>query len=123
MKIKIAAPIFGFDNIKDVEFEEIDELFSKVENGELAFTLIDPSAVREYSFEIPSYYKELLEIDDESDIKVYNIVLISSDIKKSRINFAAPIIINKKKNILVQVALDESKHPEFGLAEAITDYL
>jgi len=123
MKIKIVAPIFGFNHIKDVEFEQIDELFAKIENSELALTLIDPSAIREYSFEIPDYYKDLLEIDDISDISVYNIVLISSDIKKSRINFAAPIIINSKKKILVQVALDESKHPEFGLAESITEYL
>jgi flagellar assembly factor FliW len=57
------------------------------------------------------------------DVKVYNIVIISSDIKKSTINFAAPIVINKKENLLAQIALDESTHKEFGIAESIVEYL
>jgi flagellar assembly factor FliW len=123
MKIKIVAPIFGFENIDEVEFEEIDDFFSKIESGDLAFTLVDPTKLREYSFEIPLFYKELLKLNSEDDVSVYNIVIISSDIEKSKINFAAPIIINKKEKLLAQVALDETKYSSFGLAEPISDYL
>jgi len=123
MKVKIVAPIFGFENIEEVEFEEIDDFFSKVESGDFSFTLIDPSKLREYSFDIPPFYKELLKLEILEDADVYNIVIISSEIEKSKINFAAPVIINKKENLLAQIALDENKYKEFGLAESISDYL
>ncbi len=123
MKIKIVAPIFGFENIDEVVFEEIDDFFSKLESGDVAFTLIDPAKLREYSFDIPPFYKELLKLESANDATVYNIVIISSEIEKSKINFAAPIIINKKEKLLAQIALDETKYREFGLAESISDYL
>jgi flagellar assembly factor FliW len=123
MKIKIVAPIFGFENIDEVIFEKIDDFFSKIESGDLTFTLIEPTKLREYSFEIPLFYKELLKLTSDKDASVYNIVIISSEIERSKINFAAPIIINKKEKLLAQVALDESKYSSFGLAEPISDYL
>ena len=123
MKVKIVAPIFGFENIDEAQFEEIDDFFSKIESGDVAFTLIDPTKLREYSFDIPPFYKELLKLKSEEDAAVYNIVIISSEMEKSKINFAAPIIINKKENLLAQIALDETKYKAFGLAESISDYL
>lgn len=123
MKIKIVAPIFGFENIDEVLFENIDDFFAKIESENISFTLIDPLKLREYSFDIPYFYKELLKIRTMKDVKVYNIVIISSDIKKSTINFAAPIVINEKEKLLAQIALDESTHKEFGVAESIVEYL
>ena len=123
MKIKIVAPIFGFENIDEVLFENIDDFFAKIESENISFTLIDPSKLREYSFDIPYFYKELLKIGTMEDVKVYNIVIISSDIKKSTINFAAPIVINKREKLLAQIALDESTHKEFGVAQSIEEYL
>ncbi len=123
MKIKIVAPIFGFENIDEVVFEEVDEFFVKISSGDVSFTMIDPSKLRMYSFDIPLYYKELLKIDKDKDIKVYNIIIISSDIQKSTVNFAAPIIVNKKEKLLVQIALDGVKYKEFGLNEPISEYL
>ncbi|HIP02343.1 MAG TPA: flagellar biosynthesis protein FliW [Campylobacterales bacterium] len=123
MKVKIVAPIFGFENINEVQFENIDDFFSKVESGDVTFTLIDPSKLRAYSFNIPLFYKELLKLESDEDVSVYNIVIISSEIEKSKINFAAPIVINKKEKLLAQIALDETKYKEFGLAESISDYL
>ncbi len=123
MKIKVVAPIFGFENIGEVELFEIDDFFTKIEHGDISFTLIDPSKLRTYSFEIPLYYKELLKIDLRADIKVYNLITVFSDIEKSTVNFAAPIIVNEKEGLLVQVALDEVKYKEFGLNESILEYL
>jgi len=123
MKVKIVAPIFGFENIDEVQFENIDDFFSKIESGDVTFTLIDPAKLREYSFNIPIFYKELLKLESDDDVSVYNIVIISSEIEKSKINFLAPIIINKKENLLAQIALDETQYKEFGLAESISDYL
>jgi flagellar assembly factor FliW len=118
--MKIVSPIFGFEDITEVKFEEIDEFFVKIEEGDFSFTLINPLKLREYDFKIPEYYKELLKIDSDEDIAVYNIVIVSSQIEKSTINFAAPIIINTKENLLAQITLDETK---FSLNESIANYL
>ncbi|MCH9741290.1 MAG: flagellar assembly protein FliW [Epsilonproteobacteria bacterium] len=123
MKIKLVAPIFGFEKIDEVTFEVIDEFFAKVESDEISFTLIDPAKVREYSFDIPLYYKDLLKLNSAQEASVYNVVVVNSDITKSTINFAAPIIVNKKEQLLAQIALDEIKYQAFGLAEPISDYL
>jgi flagellar assembly factor FliW len=123
MKIKVIASIMGFENIDEVEFNKIDDFFVTIEAEGMSLTLIDPSKLREYSFEIPTYYKELLKLDSEADVLVYNTVILNSDIKKSTINFIAPIIINIKEKLLVQVALDESKYSDFGLAQQIGDYV
>lgn len=123
MKIKLVAPIFGFEKIDEVTFETIDDFFSKVESEDISFTLIDPSKLRAYSFDIPLYYQELLKLESSEDASVYNLVIVNSDITKSTINFAAPIIINKNEKLLAQVALDEMKYKTFGLAEPISDYL
>ncbi len=123
MNIKVVAPIFGFEDIKEIEFSKIDDFFVKIESGEISFTLIDPIKLREYQFEIPSYYKDILKIDDNTTVDIYNIVTISSDIKSSSINFAAPIVINRDRALLAQIVLDEIKYREFGLNELISDYL
>lgn len=123
MTIKIVAPIFGFEKIYEVNFEKIDDFFVKIESDDILLTMIDPSKLREYSFDVPLHYKEILKIQEKDDISVYNIVIINSDIKKSTINFVAPILINTKQNILAQIALDESKYSNYGLAESIGEYL
>jgi len=121
--LKVAKPIFGFEDIGEFEFEKIDDFFYTIKSGEISFTLIDPLAVRDYSFSIDNSYKDMLEAEDSSDIKVYNIVMILNPIEESTINFLAPILINEKKGLLTQVVLDEKKYPEFGLREKIKNFL
>lgn len=120
MNFKIVSPILGFDSIEEVSFSKVDDFFSTLEKEGVSFTLIDPSRLREYSFEVPLFYKNLLKIEEGDDIRVYALVIIHSDIQKSTINFAAPLILNHTKNLLVQVALDDAS---FGMAEPISDYL
>ncbi len=123
MKIKIASPIFGFEELKDVELEKIDEFFSKLSADELSLTLLNPSLVREYHIDIPSSYETLLDIDEKDEIEFYAVMILQNPIENSYVNFAAPIIVNKSKNLLAQVALDEKKYPHFGLSEPIASYL
>jgi flagellar assembly factor FliW len=123
VNFKIVSPILGFDSIKEITFSEVDDFFSTLEKEGVAFTLIDPSRLREYSFEIPLFYKKLLEIEEGDDVRVYNTMIVDSVIENSRINFAAPLILNHTKKLLAQVALDSVKYPQFGMAEPISDYL
>ena len=124
MQLKTAQPIFGFENISEFEFKKIDEFFSSLSSGEISFTIIDSLSIRkDYTFTIDKSYKEILKVEDDSDIKVYNIVTIQNPIENSAINFLAPILINEKKGLLAQVILDDKKYPDFGLTEQIKNFL
>ena len=125
MKYKVCAEILGFSDTLEVEITEIDDLFSKMvdtQHENIAFTLVNPYLLREYSFTIPLDIKILLEIDDSSKLSVYNILVIQKPLEKSTINFLAPIIVNHDNNKLAQVILEPTKNPDFGMAERIESF-
>jgi len=125
MSYKIISEILGFQDTAEVNIKEIDTLFSTMidsNNTNISFTLVNPYALREYPLEIPIDMKNLLEINDDSKISVYNILLIQKPLEKSVINFLAPIIINHDNKHLAQIILDPKKHPEYGMAETIESF-
>ena len=125
MSYKIKGEILGFQDTKEVTINEIDPLFSTMldtNNENISFTLVNPFILRDYSIDIPLDIKEMLEIDENTQIGVYNILIIQKPLEKSVINFLAPIIINLDKKILTQVILDPNKHPDYGMAETIESF-
>lgn len=125
MKFTIKSPILGFENIKSVEITQIDDFFVKMQSldSDISFTMINPYALREYEFEIPTYYQELMEINDKSELKVYNILVISSPIEESSVNFIAPIVCNMTNMSLSQVILDPVNYPKYSQAEKISNFI
>jgi flagellar assembly factor FliW len=123
MKLKVVSPILGFEAIKNIDIESVDQYFSILRSDEISFTVIDPLAIRDYDIVIPDSYSSLLELDDDTDISIYSIVIMQNPIEKSYINFLAPIIVNNDKKLLAQVALDGDKYPQYGLCESISKYL
>ncbi|MCK9455623.1 MAG: flagellar assembly protein FliW [Sulfurimonas sp.] len=124
MKFDICVPILGFEHVKKVSLEKIDDIFMKMrsENEEhISFTLIDPFVLREYDFEVSDTIQELLQIDKNSNLIILNIVLIQSPIENSVVNFISPMIFNTDNNRAAQVILSDS--PEYGVAEKISDFL
>jgi len=125
MSYDVRGEILGFSDTSEVEITEIDELFSIMKdtaNENITFTLVNPYALREYSFDVPTDIKVLLNITEESSISVYNLMIIQKPLEKSVINFRAPIIINHDNNKLAQIVLDPVKHPDFGMAETIESF-
>ena len=125
MRYKVKGEIPGFTNLKEVEINEIDQLFytmSDVQNSAISFTLVNPYLLREYSFDIPAKTKDLLKIDADSKISVYNILLIQKPLEKSTINFLAPIILNHDNNTFMQIILDPKQNPDYGMAESIESF-
>jgi len=123
MELKVASPILGFENITHYRLKQIDDFFYTLENGDISFTLIDPVKVRDYIFDLPAVYAQKLQADKETKLKTLAIVVLQNPIEESVINFLAPVVINEEKKLLAQVALDEQKYPDFGLAEKIGRYL
>lgn len=126
MVFDVKASILGFDELTKVELSKIDDFFSSLKNADKAapgFTLVNPYALREYSFDIPAATKVLLDLKEDSRVEVYNIVVLQNPIEKSVVNFIAPLIFNYDNMTMGQVVLEAGKYPNFGVAEEIATYV
>ncbi len=125
MSYKVRGELLGFPDTLNVEITEIDEMFSTmkdIDNEHISFTLVNPYLLREYSFDIPSDIKVLLEVNDKSKINIYNLLVIQKPLENSVINFLAPIVINSDNNKLAQIVLNPIKYQDFGIAETIKSF-
>ena len=124
MKFDLSAPLLGFENIKQVELQKIDEIFMKMQSCEdenISFTLINPYVLREYDFEVPQNVLDLLNITKESNLLILNIVLLQTPIEESVVNFIGPLIFNTDTNRAAQIIIADST--EYGVAEKISSFL
>ena len=125
MTYEVKTEILGFENISSMEFTEVDDLFATIksnQNDSISFTLVNPYMLREYSFDLPRSAKVLLGIDETSNVLVYNIMVVQNPLNESRVNFLAPIIFNKDKGLMGQIALRATDYPDFGLAEQLKNF-
>lgn len=125
MIFTVKAQIPGFESIKEVEVEKIDEFFVRVisKSDTTTFTTINPFMIRNYDFEIPEYFKSLLEINEKTNVLILNIMIIATPIETSTINFIAPLIFNTDNGTVAQVLLDSGKYTDFALMDSISNYL
>ena len=79
--------------------------------------------IRSYEFEIPEYFRALLDINEKTNILILNIMIIATPIETSTINFIAPLVFNVDNGSVAQVVLDANQYPDFGLMESISKYL
>lgn len=126
MKYTVKKDILGFEETKEVEITEIDEMFATmqdVNNKDISFTIINPYTLREYSFDVSKSVEALLDIKEDSHISVYNIVVIKNPLEESCVNFLAPIVVNDDTKEIAQEILKKETHPDFGMAESIKSFL
>lgn len=123
MQFALKLPLLGFESVKRMELKKIDDIFMRLESvGEgPSFTLVNPFVLREYSFDIPSSLQALMEINPESNLLIYNIMIIQSPIENSTVNFVAPIIFNTDNQTMAQIIIDNRN--DFSIAEPIKNYL
>jgi flagellar assembly factor FliW len=110
MIYEVKKPILGFENVLKVSLEEIDGLFSTlkaIDSPVPSFTLVNPYQLREYSFDIPKDVQVLLDINENSNILVYNVVVLHNPITESVINFKAPLIFNKDNGTMAQFIIED----------------
>ncbi|RLF26152.1 MAG: flagellar assembly protein FliW [Thermoplasmata archaeon] len=124
MKFEVSVPLLGFDDLKSVELNKIDDVFMKMQSlndKHVSFTLINPFILRDYDFEVPDATKDLLGVTDESNLLVLNIVLIQTPIEDSIVNFIGPLVFNTDTNRVAQIILQEATN--YGVAEKISTFL
>ena len=122
MNYTVKSNILGFDNLESMTFSKIDDLFSSIKSDDISFTLINPYLLREYSFDLSIAIKTLLQIEEDSEILVYNIAIIQNPLDESKINFLAPLVFNQSNKTMAQVVLNASDNPSFGIAEPLKNY-
>ncbi len=125
MQYEVKSSILGFDQITTVELTQIDDLFLTLKGSDgsnINFTLVNPYELREYSFDIPTSVRILLDINEKSNLLVYNVIIIQDPLDESRVNFLAPLIFNQDNATVAQIILDAASHPGFGLAEPIKNF-
>ncbi len=123
MQFALKLPLLGFEKVERMELQKIDEIFMRLDSvGEgPSFTLINPFALREYSFDIPSSLKTLMQITPESNLLVYNIMIVDTPIENSKVNFVAPLLFNTDNQTMAQIIIDNRN--AYGIAEPIKAYL
>ena len=121
MKFEAVLPILGFENIKEYDLEKIDDIFFKLNGGDVSFTLINPFAVREYDIVISDTDKEKLGIKDDSNILILNNMIVATPLQNSTINFASPIIFNLDNQKMGQVILENAQ--KYSLTDPLANYL
>lgn len=126
MVFEAKYPILGFENVLNYDLQVIDENFSTIKNAEggmPAFTLVNPFALRNYSFDIPVSAKVLMDIKDDSNLLIYLILIIKNPFNKSMANFLAPVVFNVDNKTMAQVVLDENIYVDYLAAEPLSNYL
>ena len=83
-----------------------------LEDGELAFVVIDPLVVRpDYQPEIPKAALTVLEISRKETMSLLAIVTIRSQPFRVTANLRAPLVINADTRIGGQVVLEDDQYP------------
>ncbi len=123
MQFTLQLPMLGFESVTHMELKKIDDIFMRLESVDdgPSFTLINPYALREYSFDIPTSLQAAMQITQTTNLLIFNIVILSSTIEDSTINFVAPLIFNTDNQSMAQIIIDN--RPDFAIAEPIRNYL
>lgn len=92
-------------------------------DGKPSFTLINPFVLKPYEIEIPESVQTVLGINENSNILIFNIVVIQQPLERSAVNFVAPLIFNTDNLTMAQTILDGKAAQEHGMAECISDFM
>lgn len=126
MTYELKSPILGFEDLNEVILMEQDDVFAKIQSGNnpyIELNLVNPYALREYSFEIPKYVSLLLDITEASKVTVYCVLINQKPIEHSKVNFLAPIIFNTDNGKAAQIALSVKNYPDFKVADDLQEYI
>ena len=82
--------------INNPDEENPFDWLQSVDNGDLAFVIINPFFVKpDYDIIIPESALEKLKIKDESDVALYSIVVVPEKIEEMTVNLTGPIEIGR----------------------------
>lgn len=120
--------ILGFEEHKRfaiLSCEQTDPVqwLHSIDDPSVSLPIVNPFLLKsDYNIDIDDSELEPLKTTEEEDIIVYCVTVLPNELKDVTINFAAPILINYKKNIGKQVVMgvvDDKliRYPAFELLQ------
>ncbi|RDU59710.1 flagellar assembly protein FliW [Helicobacter marmotae] len=131
MTYELKIPMLGFEDVKQVELEKIDETFSKIKalDGKTPFEiiLINPfSLLPNYDITIPTADEKLLDFDESrgDKVEVYCVVVLQNPIEDSIVNLLSPFVFNPANATALQVTtLPVAQYPQFSRVQPLKEFL
>lgn len=111
--ITLSAPLLGFPELNDFLLISNDASypflwFQSVEDVNTCFILIEANTFfKDYKPVINKRESKVLAISDMKEVKIFCIVVVPEDPKKSTANLRAPLVINFEKKLAKQIILDD----------------
>ena len=127
--ITFSKGIPGFEESKkyvlipaDVTGDSPFFFLQSIESAELSFFLVDPfSFYPDYDIKLEEQMVERLGLEEPSDAIVLTTISVTEEMKDATTNLKAPLVINNKKNLGMQIVLDNKtyqiKQPLFQSSE------
>lgn len=118
----------GFENLRTFvlfkPYEEYPFYYLNSEEKDVSFLMINPfELTNTYEFELPLQCQESLNIKNISEVTVFNIVNAREGLDTATVNLQAPVIINIKKSVGMQIVLSDNnlnlKEPLKNLLEGM----
>lgn len=109
---EITLPLLGFEDVKKLQIEKIDEYFSTLvldKENNINFKMVNITYLSHASFEfnIEDEALEKLHIRQREDFDIYFCVVIQDPIEKSIVNLIAPILVNKRLKLIGQYVIKD----------------
>ena len=109
---KIELPLLGFEDIKELEIESIDNNFTTLvlnKEKNLNINLVNITYFKEadFNFNIDDETLKKMHIQEVDDFKIFFSVVMQKPIEDSIVNLAAPILINKKQKLVGQYVIKD----------------
>ncbi|UTJ06201.1 flagellar assembly protein FliW [Arcobacter roscoffensis] len=109
---EITIPLLGFDETKNVKLEKLDDYFSTLildKENLINFTIVNIKYLQHaaFDFNIEDEILEKMHIRAREDFDIYFSVVLQDPIEKSIVNLVAPILINKRHNLIGQYIIKD----------------
>ncbi|MGF9910078.1 flagellar assembly protein FliW [Brevibacillus porteri] len=104
----------GFSHLQFFQLLQEEEspffIIQSTEEKEVGFWVIDPfSFFPEYKFELSDVAKNVLHVDEESQLGVFSIITLRGN-NEATVNLKAPIVVNLSNRMGRQVILQEDTY-------------
>ncbi len=111
---KVVLPILGFEDIKTLKIEKLDDLISFLvldDKTRISVVNIDGLNKVSFDFQIDKDVLEKLKINSREDFDIYFSVVSQNPVEYSIINLVSPIFINEKEKLIGQYVTSEKVEP------------
>lgn len=114
--ITLSSPLLGFPDLHDFLIISDDKSYpflwlQSVESPDICFILIETGTFfKDYKPEINKRDLKILSVNDKDEMKIFSIVVVPSDPKKSTANLRAPLVVNFANKVAKQIILEDDSY-------------